>query len=129
MKGSIVKQADIPDATFAEGVLGAGLGIEPEDETIFAPCDGEISSVADSKHAIGITGPGDMEILIHVGIDTVAMEGDGFEPLVKEGDKVTAGQPILHFFKAKIAAAGHPDVVVMLLTNSDDYQDVKIAES
>lgn len=129
VKGSIVKQADIPDATFAEGVLGAGLGIEPEDETIFAPCDGEISSVADSKHAIGITGPGDMEILIHVGIDTVAMEGDGFEPLVKEGDKVTSGQPILHFSKAKIAAAGHPDVVVMLLTNSDDYQDVKIAES
>jgi PTS system sucrose-specific IIC component len=126
VKGSFVKQEDIPDETFAAGVLGAGLGIEPEDETVFAPCDGEISSVAESKHAIGVTGPNDMEILIHVGVDTVAMNGEGFEPLVKEGDHVTKGQPILHFSKEKIKAAGHPDVVVVLLTNSDDFEDVSV---
>ena len=127
VKGSIVAQKDIPDETFAGGVLGEGVGINPEDETVYAPVDGVISSVAESKHAVGITGPNDMEILIHVGIDTVAMNGEGFEVLVADGDKVVKGQPILKFSKEKIKAAAHPDVVVVLLTNSSDYKDVKTA--
>lgn len=127
VKGSIVAQKDIPDETFAGGVLGEGVGINPEDETVYAPVDGVISSVAESKHAVGITGPNDMEILIHVGIDTVAMNGEGFEVLVADGDKVVKGQPILKFSKEKIKAATHPDVVVVLLTNSSDYKDVKTA--
>ncbi|MBE6002829.1 MAG: PTS beta-glucoside transporter subunit IIBCA [Lachnospiraceae bacterium] len=126
VKGTVIAQDKIPDETFATGVLGQGVGIEPEDETVYAPYDGEISSVAESKHAVGITGPNDMEVLIHVGVDTVAMNGEGFEPLVKEGDKVTAGQPILKFSRSAIKAANHPDIVVVLLTNSDDYNDVKI---
>lgn len=126
VKGNLVPQDKIPDETFATGVLGKGVGIEPEEETVYAPYDGEISSVAESKHAVGISGPGNMEVLIHVGVDTVAMNGEGFEPLVKEGDKVKAGQPILKFSKAAIKAANHPDIVVVLLTNSDDYNEVKI---
>ncbi len=126
VKGTVVPQDKIPDETFATGVLGAGVGIEPEDETVYAPYDGEISSVAESKHAIGITGPNDMEVLIHVGVDTVAMNGEGFEPLVKEGDKVSAGQPILKFSKSAIKAANHPDIVVVLLTNSDDFNEVNV---
>lgn len=66
-----------------------------------------------------------MEVLIHVGVDTVAMNGDGFEPNVAEGDKVTKGQVIMEFDREKIAKANHPDIVVVLLTNSDDYNDVK----
>lgn len=127
VKGQVVKQEDIPDETFAQGILGAGLGIQPEEGVVYAPFDGTISSVAESKHAIGISGAGDMELLIHVGIDTVAMNGDGFEPLVSEGDSVKLGQPILRFSREKIKAAGHPDLVVVLLTNSDDYTSVEIS--
>ena len=126
VKGKVIPQTEIPDATFSQGILGAGVGIQPDDETVYAPCDGEISSVAESKHALGISGPNGMEILIHVGVDTVAMQGDGFTPLVNDGDKITQGQPLLRFSKKMIADAGHPDVVVVLLTNSDDYNDVNI---
>ena len=124
--GNVIPQDKIPDETFASGVLGAGVGIEPEGEVVYAPFDGEVSSVAESKHAIGLSGPGDMEVLIHVGVDTVAMNGEGFEPLVEDGDKVKAGQPILRFSKAAIKAADHPDIVVVLLTNSDDYNEVSV---
>ena len=122
----MIAHEDIPDETFAGGILGAGVGIEPTEGVVVAPFDGEISSVAESRHAIGITGAGDMELLIHVGVDTVAMNGDGFTPLVAEGDKVKAGQVILRFDREKIKAAGHPETVVVLLTNSDDYEDVKL---
>ncbi len=127
--GSMIRQENIPDDTFASGVLGGGCAIAPENGVVFAPFDGTISSVADSKHAIGITGPGDMEVLIHVGVDTVSMNGDGFEDFVKEGDEVKAGQKIMKFDREKIKAAGHPDCVVVLLTNSDDFDDVSIQDS
>ncbi len=126
--GKIVAQADIPDETFASGVLGEGVGIEPEFGVVYAPYDGVISSVAESKHAIGITGPGEMELLIHVGVETVSMNGDGFHCLVAEDQEVKKGQKLMEFDKGKIAAAGHPDVVVVMLTNSDDYENVKLAE-
>ena len=124
--GKVIPQDQIPDETFAAGILGEGIGVEPTEGIVFAPFDGVVSSVADSKHAIGITGPGEMELLIHVGVDTVAMNGEGFEPLVAEGDEVKAGQVIMHFDRDAIAAANHPDTVVVLLTNSDDYENVKI---
>ena len=90
--------------------------------------DGEISSVADSKHAIGISGDNDQELLIHVGVDTVEMKGDGFNTLVEEGQQVKKGQKLMEFDIKKIKAAGHPDTVVVLLTNSDDYEDVKFGD-
>ena len=127
-KGKIITQENIPDETFASGVLGAGVAIDPEEGVVYAPYDGTISSVAESKHAIGITGAGDMEVLIHVGVDTVAMNGDGFVDFVKEGDTVKAGQKIMTFDRAKIKAANHPDCVVVLLTNADDYENVKVGE-
>ena len=127
--GKIIPYTEIPDPTFAAGTLGQGVGIQPEDEFVYAPIDGEISSVAESKHAIGISGENDMEVLIHVGVDTVEMKGDGFEDFVKEGDKVKKGQKLMKFDREKIKAAGHPDTVVLLLTNSDDYQDVKFGEN
>ena len=120
----MIAYTDIPDPTFAAGVLGTGVGVWPDDDVVRAPYDGEISSVAETQHAVGITGPGDMEVLIHIGVDTVAMNGDGFQALVKEGDTVKAGQPLVKFDRAKIKAANHPDVVVTLLTNSEDYNSV-----
>ena len=122
--GAVIAREDIEDETFASGVLGDGVGIKPAAGYIVAPFDGEITSVADSKHAIGIASPSGMELLIHVGVDTVAMNGDGFDPQVEEGDQVKAGQLLLNFDIDKIKAANHPDTVVVLLTNADDYDDV-----
>ena len=126
--GKVIPYTDIPDPTFASGALGQGVGVEPEEGVVYAPMDGEISSVADSKHAIGISGENDQELLIHVGVDTVEMKGDGFKTLVEEGDQVKKGQKIMEFDIKKIKDAGHPDTVVVLLTNSDDYEDVKFGD-
>ena len=123
--GLVIARENIEDETFASGVLGDGVGIKPTEGYVVAPFDGEITSVADSKHAIGLASPSGMELLIHVGVDTVAMNGDGFDPQVAEGDQVKAGQLLLNFDIDKIKAANHPDTVVVLLTNADDYNDVK----
>ncbi len=129
VKGNIVSREQIPDETFASGVLGDGVGIEPEVGEVVAPFDGEISSVTDTRHAVGITGPEGMEVLIHVGIDTVNMKGDGFELFVAEGDKVKAGQKLMTFDIAKIKAAGYSTTTAVLLTNSDDYPDFRIVKT
>lgn len=129
IQGTIVPRNEIPDDTFAAGVLGNGVGIDPEEGVVVAPFDGEISSVTDTKHAIGITGPADMEVLIHVGVDTVNMKGDGFELLVEEGQKVKAGQKLMTFGIAKIKAAGYSPVAAVLLTNSDDYPEFKVVKT
>ncbi len=126
VSGTAIPSEEIPDETFAAGVLGRGVGIQPVEGVITAPFDGEISAVAETKHAVGLSSPDGMEVLIHVGVDTVAMNGDGFAALVQEGQKVRAGETLLTFDRDKIAAAGHPDVVVMLVTNSDDYEDLRI---
>lgn len=128
LAGKIIPYNEIPDPAFSAGILGQGVGIEPSDNdnTVYAPCDGEISSVAESKHAVGITGAGGMELLIHIGVDTVEMKGSGFEDFVSEGDIVRKGQKLMSFDRAKIRTAGHTDTVVVLLTNSEDYDNVKL---
>lgn len=129
VKGTVIPRSDIPDETFASGVLGDGVGIDPEEGIVYAPFDGEISSVTDTRHAVGITGPGDMEVLIHVGVDTVNMKGDGFVLLVNEGEKVKKGQKLLTFDIEKIRTSGYSPVVAVLLTNSDDYPDFKVLKT
>ena len=124
VKGKVVSREEIPDDTFASGVLGDGVGVVPEEGLVVSPFDGTISSVADSKHAVGIEGNG-MEMLIHVGVDTVNMNGDGFECLVAEGDEVKAGQPLIRFSIDKIKEAGYNETVAVLLTNSDDIEGVE----
>ncbi len=129
LTGNVIAREAIPDETFASGVLGDGVGIEPEVGEVVAPYDGEISSVTDTRHAVGITGPGEMELLIHVGIDTVQMNGDGFELFVKEGDKVKKGQKLIAFDIDKIKAAGFSATTAVLLTNSDDYSAFKVEKT
>ncbi len=127
--GKVIAREDIPDETFASGVLGEGVAIEPTEGVVFAPFDGEVALVADTKHAINLTNDAGFELLIHVGVDTVAMNGDGFEAKVEAGQQVKQGDVLLLFDRDKIKKANHPDCVVTLLTNSDDYEDVQVGEN
>ena len=129
VKGNVIAREAIPDETFAMGVLGDGVGIEPAEGLVVSPVNGEISTVVDSRHAVGISGPNGMEILIHVGVDTVNMNGDGFVCHVKAGDKVKAGQKLIEFDIKKIHKAGYSSTTAVLLTNSDDYSNFAIKKS
>ena len=124
VEGKVIAREDIPDETFATGILGDGIGVEPTSGTVVAPFDGKVTSVFDTKHAVTLEKDG-MEVLIHIGVNTVNMNGDGFTAYVAEGDDVKAGQRLLGFDSAKIKKAGYSDCVVMLLTNSDDLADVE----
>lgn len=127
--GDIVAMKDIPDAVFAQGMLGPCIGIEPSDGTIAAPCDGKIVQLSDTLHAFGIQGRAEEQILVHIGIDTVSMNGDGFTAKAKAGDSVKAGQPIIEMDIDKVKAAGHPAVVITVLSNADDYSEVKFTDA
>lgn len=129
VQGNVIPRESIPDETFASGVLGDGVGIEPETGEVVAPFDGEISSLTETRHAIGISGPGGMELLIHVGVDTVKMNGDGFRLYVSEGDRVKTGQKLMTFDISKIRSAGYSTTTAVLLTNSDDYKALRVEKT
>lgn len=122
--GAIVPMEEIPDPVFSSGALGFCCGIEPEEGVVAAPMDGEVVQLSDTLHAVGILGRNGAEVLIHVGVDTVEMNGDGFAALVKEGDKVRAGQKLLTMDLDKIAQAGHEKTVIVAVTNSDNFADI-----
>ena len=124
-KGTVVPMENIPDEVFSQGILGQCIGIDPAEGKVFAPVDGEITQAPDSGHALGLMSTGGVEVLIHVGVDTVDMNGDGFTPRVKEGDKVKKGQLLLEMDLDKIAAAKHPAVVITVITNTDDFASVE----
>ena len=128
-KGAFVPMENIPDEVFAQGILGTCCGIDPSEGKVFAPAGGEITQAPDSGHALGIMAHGGVEILIHVGVDTVEMKGDGFSPKVKVGDKVKKGDLLLEMDLGKIAAAGHPAVVITVVTNTDDFKAVEVVAS
>lgn len=127
--GTVVKMEDIPDEVFAQGILGQCCGIDPSEGKVYAPCDGEITQAPDTLHALGIAGKNGIEVLIHVGVDTVEMKGDGFSAKVKLGDKITKGQLLLTMDLDKIKAAGHPTVVITVVTNTDDFAEVTTVAS
>lgn len=129
VQGNVIARDAIPDPTFASGILGDGVGIEPEVGEVVAPCDGQIVTVADTKHAVGIMGPKGMEMLIHVGIDTVQMNGDGFEVFVAAGDQVKAGQKLLTFSIDKIKAAGYSTTTAVLVANSAAYGTFEVLKN
>ena len=123
--GKVIPREQIPDETFATGVLGDGVGVDPTEGVVYAPFDGEITNIFDTNHAVSIEGKG-MELLIHVGVDTVNMKGDGFRGFVKEGDQVKAGQKLIEFDIEKIRKAGYSPVTAVLLTNSDDIDGYEV---
>lgn len=121
LSGRVIPMEEIPDQVFSQGILGEGVGIEPTGNVVVAPADATVCSVIeDSRHAVGLTLDNGAELLIHVGIDTVSMNGDGFQLHVKEGDRVHLGDKLITFDPEKIRAAGHPTTTAFLVTDPGD---------
>lgn len=124
--GTALKMDEIPDPVFSQGVLGQGCGVDPTEETVYAPFDGMVIQTTDTKHALGLASVDGIELLIHVGLDTVVMNGEGFTCMVKEGQNIKAGQPLMTFSLSGIKAAGHPATTAVVVTNADDFAGVEM---
>ncbi|MGT2926237.1 beta-glucoside-specific PTS transporter subunit IIABC [Streptococcus cuniculipharyngis] len=128
MTGQILDLADVPDPVFASGVMGKGVAIQPTEGLVLAPANAEVTLVFPSKHAIGLKTENGAELLIHVGMDTVSLDGKGFESFVSVGDKVSSGQQLLSFDLDVIHEAGLPSVTPIIVTNTDSFEDVLVTQ-
>ena len=124
VSGKAVALAEVPDETFAQEILGKGCAVEPDENKIVAPDNAVVETLFDTHHAIGLRLDNGCELLIHIGINTVELEGEGFTALVSEGDKVTKGQTLITFDKELIVSKGYRIVTPVIVTNSDDYASV-----
>lgn len=124
VKGDLVQLAEVGDAAFSTGAMGKGIGIKPIDDHIHAPIDGKVTAIFPTKHAIGITGSNGIEILIHIGIDTVELEGKYFALQVKEGETVSQGDVLAVVDFSKVVEAGYDPTVMVIITNTNDFLDV-----
>ncbi len=122
--GDVVALADVNDPVFSSGAMGQGIAVKPSQGVVYAPADAEVSIAFPTGHAFGLKTTDGAEVLIHVGIDTVTMNGDGFEAKVAQGDKVKAGDVLGTFDSNKIAAAGLDDTTMVIVTNTADYASV-----
>ncbi|WP_195336290.1 beta-glucoside-specific PTS transporter subunit IIABC [Paraclostridium bifermentans] len=129
IKGEVLNLSDIEDAAFSSGVLGQGVAIIPSDGKVVAPVDGVVTTLFPSLHAIGILSDEGIEVLIHIGLNTVQLEGRGFEACIKQGDRITKGQTILKFDIDVIKEAGYSVVTPIVVTNSSQFLDVVQTES
>lgn len=121
LSGEVVALENVNDPVFSSGAMGKGLAIKPTEGVVYAPADAEVTIAFETGHAYGLKTASGAELLIHIGIDTVSMEGNGFEKLVAAGDKVKAGTPIARFDSNKIAAAGLEDTTMVIVTNTADF--------
>ena len=126
--GKLVPLSSVPDETFASGVLGEGIAIEPSDGLFCSPVSGTVESIAETRHAIGFAGDNGLEILVHVGLETVGLKGEGFEILVKEGDTVKEGQPVAKVDLDLIRARGLNTITSIVLTGGADDMELNCAE-
>lgn len=129
IKGEVLNLSDIEDAAFSSGVLGQGVAIIPSDGKVVAPVDGVVTTLFPSLHAIGILSDEGVEVLIHIGLNTVQLEGRGFEACIKQGDRITKGQTILKFDIDVIKEDGYSVVTPIVVTNSSQFLDVVQTES
>lgn len=125
-EGTAILLSQVNDATFASEVLGKGIAVIPSKGEVVAPCDAVVETVFDTKHAVGLSTESGMELLIHIGINTVELNGKYFTSHVKNGDHVKKGQLLVSFDMEKVKAAGDDVTTPLIVTNSDDYKDVKI---
>ena len=122
--GQMISMEEVKDSTFAQKMLGDGFAILPEEGEVCAPVNGTVSSIFDTKHAICLISDGGVEILIHIGIDTVNLQGKHFTAYVKDGDVVKAGQPLVSFELEKVKQAGYDTVIPMVFTDPDHQPDI-----
>ena len=125
-EGKVIPLEQFPDEIFSQKVLGPGCGILPTGKLVTAPFNGTVIQASDTLHAIGISNDDGIELLIHIGVDTVEMEGKGFQYHVKHGQKVRLGDPLITFDRAVIRAAGHSDAIAVVVTNSDEFSAVEL---
>ncbi|MCT0010279.1 PTS cellobiose/arbutin/salicin transporter subunit IIBC [Weissella confusa] len=128
MKGAVMGLHDVAEEVFSKGLLGKGMAIEPVDGKVVSPIAGTVTTVFPTKHAIGLTDDHGMEVLIHVGLDTVSLNGEPFEALVAAGDRVEVGTELLQADLDAIKAAGLPTTTVVVITNTDEFKDVTPVE-
>lgn len=127
LNGKVIPIEDVPDDVFSQKIMGDGVAFEPENTVVTAPADAKVTVVmADTGHACGLTLSNGMELLIHVGVDTVDMNGNGFHLLVNEGDHVTCGTPLIEFDPEKIRAAGHPCTTMLIVTDKGDVSSLQM---
>lgn len=124
LKGELIKLENVEDETFASGIMGKGVAIKPSEGKLYAPCDGIVSAVFKTGHAIGITTEDDIEVLIHIGIDTVSLEGKYFHSSLERGQRIKQGDLLVEFDLEKIKEAGYDTTTMIIITNSNDYLDV-----
>ncbi|HFR3425187.1 TPA: sucrose-specific PTS transporter subunit IIBC [Streptococcus suis] len=124
LSGDVVALENVNDPVFSSGAMGKGLAVKPTDGVVYTPADAEVTIAFETGHAYGLKTASGAEILIHIGIDTVSMNGNGFEKLVAAGDKVKAGTPLAKFDAAKIAEAGLDDTTMIIVTNTADFTEV-----
>ncbi|HFI0393483.1 TPA: glucose PTS transporter subunit IIA [Streptococcus suis] len=124
LSGDVVALENVNDPVFSSGAMGKGLAVKPTEGVVYAPADAEVTIAFETGHAYGLKTASGAEILIHIGIDTVSMNGNGFEKLVAAGDKVKAGTPLAKFDAAKIAEAGLDDTTMIIVTNTADFTEV-----
>lgn len=127
VKGKVIPASEIPDPVFAGEAMGQSVGIIPAEGTVYAPFDGTVMMLFPTKHAIGLQSKDGLEVLIHIGVDTVQMNGEGFEAFVKQDDVIHTGDKLITFDRAKIKDANHPDTVIVVLTNSANFETIEKA--
>ncbi len=125
VKGNAIALEDVPDPTFAQGVLGLGAAVEPAEGRVTAPADGTVETIFDTHHAIGLTLDNGSELLIHIGINTVELNGEGFTAHVAGGDRVKKGQTLITFDQEFISSKGYNTVTPVIVTNSFDYKEIR----
>jgi glucose-specific phosphotransferase system IIA component len=122
--GKVIDLSEVPDQVFAEKMAGDGVAIETTGDTIVSPADGKVSMIFKTNHAFGVTLSNGAEILVHIGLDTVALEGAGFERIAEEGQDVKAGDTIIKINREEITAKGYSLVTPVLITNVDGFKDI-----
>ncbi len=128
VNGQIVALQLVPDATFAEKMLGDGIAVQPSSNKIVAPCAGTLTMVSATGHAFAVTSKGGLEILVHIGLDTVKMQGQGFKQLLNPGTQVKAGDEIIEIDLNLIRQQGHKTITPIVITNMEKVKDISVTE-
>ncbi|QQK74748.1 PTS glucose transporter subunit IIA [Salicibibacter cibarius] len=127
MSGKVIKLEDVPDPTFSEKMMGDGVAIEPSDGKVLAPVKGKVVQIFPTKHAVGIETEQGVELLIHIGLETVSMDGDGFEGHVEENDKVKPGTPLVTFDMEKVQEKAASTISPIIITNGQDKDQMELS--